>query len=127
VVKQLKRALISMFAVNFAREGFPRESISFAQAIVDEASKLPQVSAARRKRGIGFAPNFLRIEYLRSQGGRSGVKVSLYGSPSRFAGAPSSLRAGRGTYSRILIENDQQLKNFLPLVPQAYQLRCGSP
>ena len=112
-------------AMIFSGKGYPADSIRFAQAVVDEALKLPGVSAREHNRGIAFQPNFLWIEYLRSQGGKIGIKVSLYGSPSRFVGAPKSLGAGRGTYSRTLIETDEQLRQFLPLVRQAYEFRCG--
>ncbi|HYB89923.1 MAG TPA: hypothetical protein VEC38_02635 [Candidatus Binataceae bacterium] len=117
------------FDVSASFVGFPHRSISYAQRIVNEAIKIPGVipSAYRQENGknsgIAFKPNFLMIEALLQR--KSGVRVSLYGEPDQFPSRPASLGRGRGSYSRIVVTNDEQLTGLLPLVRQAYELKLG--
>src|SRR6266516_6328488 len=55
---------------------FPRRSIAFAQRFVDEVLKFPNVKVGRHGNGIGFHPQFVWIEALLQQSGRSGIRVS---------------------------------------------------
>jgi hypothetical protein len=113
------------FDVSRAFVGFPKRSIEYAQRVVDEALKLPRVIAQRfKKNGISFKPKFLFIEALLQR--KSGIRVSLYGEPTDFAGPPGALRPGRGSYSRIVVTSDLDLEGLLPLVRQAYEHRFAS-
>ena len=117
------------FVVSDRFSGFPQRSIQYAQRIVSEAIKIPGVIPSDygqkngRKTGIAFKPNFLMIEALLQR--KSGVRVSLYGRPHRFTSPPADLRPGRGTYSRIVVDDDEELEQFLPLIRQAYELKLG--
>ncbi len=114
------------FDIESAFRRFPKRSTSFAQRFVDEAAKIANVGFRRNRRGIAFEPNFAWIEYLLSRGGKGGIKVSLYGRPEVFHGAPACLKTGRGTsYSRALIETEEDLEKMLPMLRQAYELRFG--
>lgn len=118
------------FNVSRRFAGFPDRSIQYAQRLVDEAIKFRGVipSEYRNKAGqtvgISFKPNFLMIEALLQR--KAGIRVSLYGKPDDFTGKPSSFGLGRGGYSRIVVENDENLEKLLRLVPRAYELKFGS-
>jgi hypothetical protein len=104
---------------------YPRKSQEYAQQVVDEALKLPGVTAQRSNRGIGitFKPNFISIEYLRKR--TPGIELSL-GAPHDKLDAPPQIKKGRtNSYSRILIDNDELLMQSLPLVRQVYELHEG--
>jgi hypothetical protein len=116
--------LFGGFDVSRTFVGFPKRSIEYAQRVVDEALQLPRVIAQRFKNGISFKPNFLLIEALLQR--KSGIRVSLYGERGDFAEPPESLGPGRGSYSRIVVTNDQELDRLLPLVRQAYEHRFAS-
>ncbi len=116
--------LFGSFDVSREFVGFPKRSIEYAQRVVEEALKLPRVVPRRFKNGISFKPNFLLIEALLQR--KSGIRVGLYGEPTVFSEAPESLGPGRGSYSRIVVTNDQQLEKLLPLVRQAYEHRYAS-
>jgi hypothetical protein len=94
---------------------------------VDEALRLPNVTAFRNNRGIGIKPNFIFIEYLVSQRGTPGIVASFYGEPHRFKDPEKVLYSGRGTYSRARIEDASRLAYVLPFIRQAYELKYGSP
>ena len=109
--------------------GFPIRSIRWAQRIVNAATGVLGVVASEYKQkngqkiGITFKPNFLMIEALLQR--KSGVRVSIYGEPDQYKNKPSSLGRGRGRYSRIVVKNDEDLEQLLPLVRQAYRLKLG--
>jgi hypothetical protein len=105
---------------------FPSGSIRFAQAFVDEALKFPSVEAFQIRRGIGFKPNFVFIEYLMSRGGKAGIGVSFFGEPSRHRNAPPILVKGIPSYSRAKIYNEAELKSILPHIRQSHELKFGS-
>jgi hypothetical protein len=105
--------------------GFPSGSVSFAQIFADEAQKFPGVEASRIRRGVGFKPNFVFIEYLMSRGGKVGIGVSFYGAPSRHKNPPSILVPGIPAYSRAKIYNEKDLQAILPHIRQSYELKFG--
>jgi|ERR1700733_13992776 len=106
--------------------GFPHRSIEFAQKFVDRALSFPSIVASRVRRGIGFKPNFVFIEYLLSQGGRSGIVVSFYGTPSSLGDTRGILRQSRAVYCRsIPIISNEDLNYVLQFIPKAYELRFG--
>ncbi len=107
--------------------GFPGKSIDLAQTFVDTALALPGVVAFKKGRGIGFEPNFVFIERLLSKGGRAGVGVSFYGQPERHKNPPSLLRKGIPSYSRAVVESEEDLALLLPHVRQSYELKFGPP
>lgn len=105
--------------------GFPTGSVSFAQIFVDEAQKFPGVEASRVRRGVGFKPNFVFIEYLMSRGGKVGIGVSFYGAPNRHKNPPSILIPGIPSYSRAKIYSEKDLQAVLPHIRQSYELKFG--
>jgi hypothetical protein len=125
VVSRLTAQADQGFRVADHFEGYPDLSVEIAQAIVDQALKLPKVSAVRKTRGIAFRPRFLHLEYLVSYRGTPGVVVSVYGEPKSFVDPGRVLRPGRKSYSRARILNREQLRQFLPFVRQAYERRYG--
>ena len=104
---------------------FPSESIRLAQAFVDEVFKFPHVEAFKVRRGIGFKPNFVFIEYLMSRGGKAGIGVSFYGEPSRHKNPPSILVPGIPSYSRAKIYSEAELQKILPHIRQSHELKFG--
>src|SRR5690606_56261 len=96
-------AVDGRFDVATAFEGFPRPSVELAQRFTDEAQKLGRVRAFRNRRGIGFDPNFVFIEYLMSRSGAGGIGVSFYGEPHRHSNPPKILVKGIPSYSRAKI------------------------
>jgi hypothetical protein len=104
---------------------FPAGSVSLAQTFVDEAQKFAGVDASRVRRGIGFKPNFVFIEYLMSRGGKEGIGVSFYGEPARHENPPSILVRGIPSYSRAKIHSKEDLQAILPHVRQSYELKFG--
>jgi hypothetical protein len=104
---------------------YPRMSVKLAQQFVDEATKLPDVCAEKRGRGVGFEPRFAQIEYLVSFRGTPGIVVSLYGKPKEFDDPLRLLTPDRKSYSRARILDPEQLKYFLPFLKQAYERRYG--
>jgi hypothetical protein len=106
--------------------GFPSGSIRFAQTFVDETLKFPNVEAFQVRRGIGFKPNFVFIEYLMSRGGKAGIGVSFYGEPSRHRNSPPILVRGIPAYSRAKIYSEAELKSILPHIRQSHELKFGS-
>jgi hypothetical protein len=113
------------FDVAAAFEGFPHQSIELAQRFVDEAQKLGRVRAYRNRRGIGFEPNFVFIEYLMSRSRTGGIGVSFYGEPHRHSNPPSILAKGIPSYSRAKIYSSADLDLILPHVQQSYELKFG--
>jgi hypothetical protein len=105
---------------------FPSGSIRFAQAFVDEALKFSGVEAFQVRRGIGFKPNFVFIEYLMSRGGKAGIGVSFYGEPNRHKNPPPILVSGIPSYSRAKIYSDADLRLILPHIRQSHELKFGS-
>jgi hypothetical protein len=105
--------------------GYPRMSVQLAQHLVDEATKLPDVCAFKRGRGVGFRPRFAQIEYLVSFRGRPGIVVSLYGKPTEFNDPQGLLEEDRKSYSRARIHDPEYLDYFLPFLKQAYERRYG--
>lgn len=114
------------FDVRKEFEGFPSGSVRMAQRFVDEALKLPKVRAFRNRRGIGFDPNFVFIEYLMSRGGIGGIGVSFYGEPDRHQNPPAILKRGIPSYSRAKVRSDADLDSILPHIRQSYELKFGS-
>jgi hypothetical protein len=117
----------SKFNVAEHFQHFPSGSIRFAQAFVDEALKFRGVEAFQVRRGIGFKPNFVFIEYLMSRGGKAGIGVSFYGEPSRHKNPPKILVQGIPSYSRAKIYSDTELHAILPHIRQSHELKFGSP
>ncbi|MBL9217185.1 MAG: hypothetical protein JNG82_01760 [Opitutaceae bacterium] len=113
------------FGVADAFTGFPHLSIELAQRFTDEAQRLGRVRAYRNRRGIGFDPNFVFIEYLMSRSG-GGIGVSFYGEPHRHANPPEILVKGIPSYSRAKIYSVADLDAILPHIRQAYELKFGS-
>ena len=105
---------------------FPSGSVRFAQTFADEALKFPGVEAFPIRRGIGFKPNFVFIEYLMSRGGKAGIGVSFYGEPSRHKNSPPILVRGIPSYSRAKIYSEAELQAILPHIRQSYELKFGS-
>ncbi|MCE0499365.1 MAG: hypothetical protein LV481_15600 [Methylacidiphilales bacterium] len=104
--------------------GFPLLSVRFAQQFVDEALRLPGVRAFKDKRGVGFEPNFVYIEYVMTR--RSGIAVSFFGEPNSHTNHPKILGKGRGpSYSRAKIYSQEDMNSILPHVRKAYELKFG--
>ncbi|MGA9722192.1 MAG: hypothetical protein WBQ86_07060 [Candidatus Binatus sp.] len=109
--------------------GYPERSRRYAEAIYDEAMKIPGVTVEsmnprKGEKSVMFRPNFLVIEYLLSKGTRAGIAISLGASRNLYRNPPNDLKAGRTeSYSRILIETDEALKKCLPLIRETYDLR----
>jgi hypothetical protein len=118
-------AVEGRFDVSAAFEGFPRPSIELAQRFTDEAQKLGRVRAFKHRRGIGFDPNFVFIEYLMSRSGTGGIGVSFYGEPHRHSNPPGILVKGIPAYSRAKIHSSADLDAILPHVRQSYELKYG--
>jgi hypothetical protein len=114
------------FVVSEYFPNFPSGSVRLAQIFADEAFKFPNVQATRIRRGIGFKPNFVFIEYLMSRGGKAGIGVSFYGEPSRHKNSPQILVQGIPSYSRAKIYSEAELKSILPHIRQSYELKFGS-
>jgi hypothetical protein len=111
------------FNVGYQFVGWPPFSVEAAQAIVDEAQKC-KGRPIKRKRGIGFEPNAVEIEYLRERGRRPGIGLSLYGGPERYDN--KLIKLGRTTaYSRALIETRADLESILPLISKAFGFKTG--
>ncbi len=103
--------------------GLPQYSIDFAQAIIDEAFKIPGVRAFKSNRGVGLDPNFVFIEYLRERA-PGGIGLSFYGGPERHQN--SLIRDGRTpSYSRAIIRTAAELQSVLPNVRKAYGFKFG--
>ena len=114
------------FDVAAAFEGFPLKSIELAQRFVDEALKLGKIRAFRNRRGIGFDPNFVFIEYLMSRSGTGGIGVSFYGEPKRHTKPPRILVKGIPSYSRAKIYSAEDLDVILPHIRESFELKFGS-
>ena len=121
----------SSFSVALHFPGFPKGSIELAQAFSDAALDLfpprgfSEIVAARDGRAIKISPNFVRIEYVMSKGGNSGIGVSFYGEPHRHTNPPKILVKGLPSYSRAKIYTTDDLAAVLPHVRQAYELKYG--
>ena len=103
---------------------YPKLSIELAQRFTDETLKLPNVRAFWSGDGIGFDPNFVFIERLKSRD--SGITVSFYGAPHAHKNKPSILSKGRGdSYSRAIVNSFAELEVVLPHIKQAYELKFG--
>jgi hypothetical protein len=105
--------------------GFPTKSIEFAQRILNEVFKLPDVEVRRDRYGIAIRPNFIWIEALLSKAGRAGVRVSFYDKNGESRHSLPLLKRGQGNYSRAVVENASDLEAILPLVRRAYELKFG--
>ncbi len=121
-----KASLNGAFNVAEHFRHFPSESIRLAQVFVDEVFKFPHVEASKVRRGIGFKPNFVFIEYLMSRGGKGGIGVSFYGEPTRHKNPPPILVQGIPSYSRAKIYSEADLQNILPHIRQSHELKFGS-
>lgn len=118
--------LAKTFDVAAAFPDYPRESVSLAQAFVDEALKYGNSQAFKTDKGVGIKPNFAFVEYLRLRPGTPGIGVSLYGNRDQFPKVSDLLIKGRTpSYSRARISNAAELKRVLPLIREAYRLRFG--
>lgn len=120
-----KAADFGRFDVASEFREFPRLSIELAQRFTDEAQKLGRVRAFRNRRGIGFDPNFVFIEYLMSRSGGGGIGVSFYGEPQRHSSPPEILKKGIPSYSRAKVYSAADLAAILPHVQQAFELKFG--
>ena len=87
--------------------------------------KLGHVRAFKNRRGIGFEPNFVFIEYLMSRSRSGGIGVSFYGGPDRHSNPPPILRKGIPSYSRAKIYSHSDLDAILPHVRQSFELKFG--
>lgn len=105
--------------------GFPELSVELAQRFVDKTVKFGRARPFRSRRGIGFDPNFVFIEYLKSRSGKGGITVSFYGEPHRHSNPPSSLENGLPGYSRAKISTVADLERIIPHIRQAYGLKFG--
>jgi hypothetical protein len=110
-------------AIEFPR--YPRKSQEYAQQVVNEALKLPGVTARKSNRGIGitFTPNFISIEYLRKR--TPGIELSLGAPRARLNALPGIKKGRTNSYSRIQIDDDQLLAQSLPLIREVYEVRQG--
>ena len=109
-------------AANFP--GINENSVSLAQAFVDEALSFAGVKAFKNDRGIGFQPNFVWIEYIRLRDYPGGFVASFYGVAEDFNDPPPRLKAGRGqSYSRADIYDEEDLKAVIPIIKQSWELR----
>ena len=104
---------------------FPARSVELAQRFVDEALKIPNVSAFRAfsGRGVGIKPNFVFVEYLQKRA-PGGVAVSFYGGPEKHSHA--RLVAGRNpNYSRAVVTTTDELNSLLREIGRSYELKYG--
>jgi hypothetical protein len=108
-------------AASFA--DFPRESVRLAQQFVDAALKLPRVKAFRTNRGVGFEPNFVFLEYIKSR--QIGIVVSFYGEPHRHKNPPTILHKSIPSYSRAKVSSQRELDQILPHIQQSHELKFG--
>jgi hypothetical protein len=102
----------------------PHGSRELAQLFVDEARKIDATEAFVTPTGVGvgFRPNFVWIERIKSQ--REGVTVSFYGLPNRHGNHPL-LRKSRANWSRAYACTRDEMKSLLPHVKISHDLKRG--
>jgi hypothetical protein len=128
ITKETKETQVNL---ENAFHAYPDKSRRYAQAICDEALKIPGVTAKfdprKGHKSVMFEPNFLVIEYLLSKGTRAGIAISLGVNKAKYRNPPPEIKDGRTeSYSRILIETDDVLQKSLPLVRETFNLRYSS-
>ncbi|MBK1792328.1 hypothetical protein [Persicirhabdus sediminis] len=102
---------------------FPEQSIHFAEIFLKEVQRVDPTVELRKHANceVDIRDNFVRIEALLKR--KHGIRVSFYGTPDKFKNAPAVLRQGMGSYSRAVIENMEDLREILPMIQQARNLK----
>jgi hypothetical protein len=101
---------------------FPQGSRELAQQFIDEALNIRGTRAFPSGAGVGFSPNFVWVERIKSQ--RDGVTLSFYGRPDLHASHPL-LRKSRANWSRAYVFTKHDLRSLLPEIQKSYELKRG--